>query len=82
MLNRDFKVDILPSHSLHVLTFITQEANAAKTLAVHEAEDSRDLWESEVKARSKLGLRVSGLAQGCGNSIANALELPQPCAVP
>ena len=38
---------------------VSQEALAAKTLANHEAEDSRGLWESEVKARSKLGLRVS-----------------------
>ena len=38
---------------------VEQEALAAKTVAAHEAEDSRGLWESEVKAQSKLGLRVS-----------------------
>ncbi len=38
--------------------FVSQEAAAAKTLATHEADDNRGYWESEVKARSKLGLRV------------------------
>ena len=43
----------------HLHGWFIQEALAAKTVAAHEAEDSRGLWESEVKARSKLGLRVS-----------------------
>lgn len=33
----------------------------ARDMATHEAEDSRNLWETEVKGRSKLGLRVSDL---------------------
>ncbi len=44
---------------LSLFYFKYQEAVGAKTIAVHDAEDSRGLWESEVKARSKLGLRVS-----------------------
>lgn len=35
-----------------------QEAAVTRTLATQEAADSKNLWESEVKSRSKLGLRV------------------------
>lgn len=38
-----------------------QEAAGLKTQATQEADDNRALWESEIKSRSKLGLRVSDL---------------------
>ena len=36
----------------------TQEATAARGLFAREVDDHKHLWESEVKSRSKLGLRV------------------------
>ena len=34
------------------------EARAAQEKATREAEEARGLWESEVKSRSKLGMKV------------------------
>jgi len=48
---------------------IRQEAAGLRQQATRDADDSRALWENEIKSRSKLGLRVS--PQQCSQITAN-----------
>ena len=40
-------------------TLVLQEAAANRNLASYEAADAKEMWESEVKSRSHLGVKVS-----------------------
>ncbi|XP_070557904.1 ankyrin repeat domain-containing protein 26-like isoform X2 [Ptychodera flava] len=55
----------LKSANIHLEDRLSEET-AAKSLYAREADDHKTLWDSEVKSRSKLGLRIAQLERNKG----------------
>ena len=44
---------------------LLQEESSLRSVAEHDSEEAKTLWESEVRSRSHLGAQVSGFAVRC-----------------